>query len=135
MITQEEYLKNRIKLSKEETVWVSYNDEPISPENLVFDITKVTEKILDNGGVDANSLKTYIDQSDDDCSSIVIHYYRWETMEEYEQRMGWEDTQHKRDLQKLKFAIARHFDEACEYVEEIRKKRKEEEKNDETGSN
>lgn len=126
MVTQEEYLKNRIKLSKEETVWVSYDDEPISPENLVFEITKATEKILDNGGVDANSLKTYIDQSDRDYPSIVINYYRWETMEEYEERMGWEDTQHKRDLQKLKFVIARHFDEAWEYVNEIKKARENE---------
>lgn len=128
MITQEEYLKNRIKLSKEETVWTSYDDEPISPENLVFEITKATEKILDNGGVDANSLKVYIDQCDRDYPSIDITYDKWETMEEYEERMGWEETQHKRDLQKLKFAIARHFDEACEYVNEIREKRKEEEK-------
>ena len=127
MITQEEYLKNRIKLSKEETVWTSYDDEPISPENLVFEITKATEKILDNGGVDANSLKVYIDQCDRDYPSIDITYDKWETMEEYEERMGWEETQHKRDLQKLKFAIARHFDEACEYVNEIREKRKEDE--------
>lgn len=134
MITQEEYLNNRIKLSKEEIVWTSYNDEPISPENLAFEITKTTEKILNNGGVDENSLKTYIDQSDRDYPSIVINYYRWETMEEYEQRMCWEETQRKRDLQQLKFAIARHFDEAFEYVTEIRNKRKEEEKNDETGS-
>ena len=132
MVTQEEYLKNRIKLSKEETVWTSYDDEPISPENLVFEITKVTEKILDNGGVDANSLKVYIDQCDRDYPSIDITYDRWETMEEYEERMGWEDTQHKRDLQKLKFAIARHFDEACEYVEEIRKKRTEEDESKRT---
>ena len=125
MITQEEYLKNRIKLPKEETVWTSYDDEPISPENLVFELTKTTEKILNNGGVDANSLKTYIDQSDRDYPSIVINYYRWETMEEYEQRMEWEDTQRRRDLQ---LAIARHFDEACEYVNEIRERRKEEEK-------
>ena len=126
MVTQEEYLNNRIKLSKEETVWVSYNDEPISPENLAFEITKTTEKILNNGGVDANSLKTYIDQSDRDYPSIVINYYRWETMEEYEQRMGWEDAQRKRELQKLKFAIASHFDEACEYVNEIKKIRENE---------
>ena len=126
MVTQEEYLNNRIKLSKEETVWVSYNDEPISPENLAFEITKTTEKILNNGGVDANSLKTYIDQSDRDYPSIVINYYRWETMEEYEQRMGWEDAQRKRELQKLKFAIASHFDEACEYVNEIKKTRENE---------
>ena len=131
MITQEEYLKNRIKLSKEETVWTSYDDEPISPENLVFEITKATEKILDNGGVDANSLKVYIDQCDRDYPSMDITYDRWETMEEYEERMGWEETQHKHDLQKLKFAIARHFDEACEYVNEIREKRE----NDKSGSN
>lgn len=135
MITQEEYLNNRIKLSKEEIVWTSYNDEPISPENLAFEITKTTEKILNNGGVDENSLKTYIDQSDRDYPSIVIYYYRWETMEEYKQRMCWEETQRKRELQKLKFAIASHFDEACEYVNEIREKKKEEEKNDESGSN
>lgn len=127
MVTQEEYLKNRIKLSKEETVWTSYDDEPISPENLVFEITKATEKILDNGGVDANSLKVYIDQCDRDYPSIDITYDRWETMEEYEERMGWEDARNKHDLQKLKFAIARHFDEACEYVNEIREKRKEDE--------
>jgi len=126
MVSQEEYLKNRIKLSKGETVWTSYDDEPISPENLVFEITKATEKILESGGVDENSLKTYIEQSDEDCLSIVINYYRWETMEEYEERMGWEDTQHKRDLQKLKFAIARHFDEACEYINEIKKARENE---------
>lgn len=125
-MTQEEYLNNRIKLSKDETVWVSYDDEPISPESLVFYITKATEKILDNGGVDADSLKVYIDQSDRDYPSIVISYNRWETMEEYEQRMGWEDTQRKRELEKLKFAIARHFDEACDYVNEIREKRKKE---------
>ena len=135
MITQEEYLNNRIKLSKEEIVWTSYNDEPINPENLAFEITKVTKKILNNGGVDENSLKTYIDQSDRDYPSIVIYYYRWETMEEYKQRMCLEETQRKRDLQQLKFAIARHFDEAFEYVTEIRNKRKEEEKNDESGSN
>jgi hypothetical protein len=127
MITQEEYLKNRIKLSKEETVWTSYDDEPISPENLVFEITKATEKILDNGGVDANSLKVYIDQCDRDYPSIDITYDRWETMEEYEERMDWEEAQNRHDLQKLKFAIARHFDEACEYVNEIREKRKEDE--------
>ena len=115
-MTQEEYLKNRTKLSKEETVWVSYDDEPISPESLVFYITKATEKILSNGGVDADSLKVYIDQSDRDYPSIIISYYRWETMEEYEQRMGWEETQRKCELQKLKIAIANHFDEACEYV-------------------
>jgi len=126
MVTQEEYLKNRIKLSKEETVWVSYDDEPISPKNLVFEITKVTEKILDNGGVDANSLKTYIDQSDRDYPSIIIGYYRWETMEEYEQRMEWNETQHKREMHKLKLAIASHFDEAWEYVNEIKKVRENE---------
>ncbi len=125
-MTQEEYLNNRIKLPKDETVWVSYDDEPISPESLVFYITKATEKILGNGGVDADSLKVYIDQSDRDYPSIVISYNRWETMEEYEQRMGWEDAQHKRELEKLKFAIARHFDEACDYVNEIREKRKKE---------
>lgn len=126
MVTQEEYLNNRIKLSKEETVWVSYDDEPISPESLVFYITKATEKILSNGGVVVNSLKTYIDQSDRDYPSIVINYYRWETMEEYEQRMEWEDAQRKRELQKLKFAIASHFDEACEYINEIKKTRENE---------
>ena len=125
-MTQEEYLNNRTKLSKEETVWVSYDDEPISPESLVFYITKATEKILSNGGVDADSLKVYIDQSDRDYPSIIISYNRWETMEEYEQRMGWEETQRKCELQKLKFAIANHFDEACEYVNEIRERRKEE---------
>ena len=125
-MTQEEYLNNRTKLSKEETVWVSYDDEPISPESLVFYITKATEKILSNGGVDVTSLKIYIDQSDRDYPSIVINYNRWETMEEYEQRMGWEETQRKCELQKLKIAIANHFDEACEYVNEIRERRKEE---------
>jgi hypothetical protein len=120
MITQEEYLKNRIKLSKEKTVWDSYV-ENIDPDALISRINKVKEEIMSSAVADKDSLKMYISTGDPDYPSIEMEYKQWESMEEYEQRLVDYEERRKTDLKNLKLAIMGRFDEVCEFVDSVRK--------------
>jgi hypothetical protein len=134
MITQEEYLKNRIKLSKEKTVWNTYR-ENIDPDALISRINDVKEEIMSSGGVDEDSLKMYICTSDPDYPSIEMEYEQWESMEEYEQRLVDYEERRKTELINLQFAILCRFDEVCEFVDTVREnERKLKEKRDENES-
>jgi len=55
MITQEEYLKKRVKLAKEKTVW-DVHHEDIDPDALISRINEVKEEILNGDGVDEESI-------------------------------------------------------------------------------
>ena len=120
MVTQEEYLKNRIILQKEKTVWNLHN-ENIDPDALISRINEVKEEILNSAGVDEESIQMYIDASDEDYSSIEMEYRQWESMEEYEQRLADYEERRKTELTKLKLAIMARFDEVCEFVDSVRK--------------
>ncbi len=134
MITQEEYLKNRIKLSKEKTVWDSYI-ENIDPDVLISRINEVKEEIMSSAGVDKDSLKMYISTGDPDYPSIEMEYKQWESMEEYEQRLVDYEERRKTELMHLQFAIMGRFDEVCEFVDTVREnERKLKEKRDENES-
>lgn len=119
MITQEEYLKKRIKLSKEKTVW-DVQHEDIDPDALISRINEVKEEIMNSAGVDADSIKMYINASDEDYPSIEMEYKQWESMEEYEQRLVDYEERRKTELMKLKLAIMGRFDEVCEFVDTVR---------------
>lgn len=137
MVTQEEYLKNKIKRSKEKTVWDSYI-ENIDPDALISRINEVREEIINSGGVDEDSIKMYINASDPDYPSIEMEYEQWESMEEYEQRLADYEERRKIELRNLQFAIMGRFDEVCEFVDTVReneKKLKEKRENDKSGSN
>ena len=120
MVTQEEYLKNRIKLSKEKTVW-DVHHEDIDPDALISRINEVKEEIMNSAGVDADSIKMYINASDEDYPSIEMEYKQWESMEEYEQRLVDYEERRKTELMNLKLAIMGRFDEVCEFVDSVRK--------------
>ena len=134
MITQEEYLKNRIKLSKEKTVW-NVHHECIDPDALISRINEVKEEIMNSGGVDEESIQMYINASDEDYPSIEMEYEQWESMEEYEQRLVDYKERRKTELMNLQFAIMGRFDEVCEFVDTVREnERKLKEKRDENES-
>lgn len=118
-MTQEEYLKNRIKLSKEKTVWDSYI-ENIDPDALISRINEVKEEIMNSGGVDEESIKMYICTSDPDYPSIEMEYKQWESMDEYEQRLVDYEDRRKIELRNLQFAIMGRFDEVCKFVDTVR---------------
>lgn len=135
MITQEEYLKNRIKLSKDKTVW-NVHHENIDPDALISRINEVKEEIMNSAGVDEESIQMCINASDEDYPSIEMEYEQWESMEEYEQRLADYEDRRKTELLHLKFSIMGHFEEVCEFVDTVRENLKKlEEKNDESGSN
>jgi len=123
MITQEEYLKNRIKLSKEKTVWDSYV-ENIDPDALISRINEVKEEIMSSAGVDKGSLKMYISTVDIDYPSIEMEYKQLESMEEYEQRLVDYEERRKIELMNLQLAIMGRFDEVCEFVDTVRENEK-----------
>jgi len=135
MITQEEYLKNRIKLQKEKTVW-NVHHENIDPDALISRINEVKEEIMNSAGVDEESIQMYINASDEEYPSIEMEYEQWESMEEYEQRLVDDEERRKARLMHLQLAIMGHFDEVCEFVDTVREnQRKLKEKNDKSGSN
>ena len=135
MITQEEYLKNRIKLQKEKTVW-NVHHENIDPDALISRINEVKEEIMNSAGVDEESIEMCINASDEEYPSIEMEYEQWESMEEYEQRLVDYEERRKTELMYLKFSIMGRFDEVCEFVDTVREnQRKEKEKNDKSGSN
>lgn len=120
MITQEEYLKNRIKLSKEKTVW-NVHHECIDPDALISRINEVKEEIMNSAGVDKESIEMCINASDEDYPSIEMEYEQWESMDEYEQRLVDYEERRKTELKNLKLAIMGRFDEVCEFVDSVRK--------------
>ncbi|MEE3385212.1 MAG: hypothetical protein VZR36_09040 [Prevotella sp.] len=135
MITQEEYLKNRIKLQKEKTVW-NVHHENIDPDALISRINEVKEEIMNSAGVDEESIEMCINASDEEYPSIEMEYEQWESMEEYEQRLVDDEERRKARLMHLQLAIMGHFDEVCEFVDTVREnQRKLKEKNDKSGSN
>lgn len=134
MVTQEEYLKKRVKLAKEKTVW-DVHHEDIDPDALISRINEVKDEILNGAGVDEDSIKMYIDVSDPDYPSIEMEYKQWESMEEYGQRLADYEERRKTDLTKLKSAIMGRFDEVCEFVDSVRKSKKVKREDDEPGSN
>lgn len=119
MVTQEEYLKNRIKLSKEKTVW-NVHHECIDPDALISRINEVKEEIMNSAGVDKESIKMCINASDEDYPSIEMEYKQWESMEEYEQRLVDYEERRKTELMHLQFSIMGYFDEVCEFVDTVR---------------
>lgn len=119
MITQEEYLKNRIILQKEKTVW-NVHHECIDPDALISRIKDVKEEIMSGAGVDEESIQMYINASDEDYPSIEMEYEQWESMEEYEQRLVDYKERRKTELMNLQFAIMCRFDEVCEFVDTVR---------------
>ena len=119
MITQEEYFKKRIKLLKEKTVW-DVNHEDIDPDALISRINEVKEEIMSSAGVDGESIKMYINASDEDCPSIEMTYKQWESMDEYKQRLADYEERRKTELMNLQFAIMGRFDEVCEFVDTVR---------------
>lgn len=134
MITQEEYLKNRIKLKKEKTVW-NVHHECIDPDALISRIKDVKEEILNSAGVDEESIEMCINASDEDYPSIEMEYEQWESMDEYEQRLVDYEERRKTELMNLQFAIMGRFDEVCEFVDTVREnERKLKEKRDENES-
>ena len=57
MVTQEEYLKNRKKVSMVETIWNAGYQDDISPDELIERIKKNKENVLRNGmGVEESSI-------------------------------------------------------------------------------
>lgn len=83
---------------------------------------------MSGAGVDKESIKMYINASDEDYPSIEMEYKQWESMEEYEQRLVDNEERRKTELMHLKFTIMGYFDEVCEFVDTVREdKRKEDE--------
>lgn len=130
MVTQEEYLKNRKKVSMVETIWNAGYQDDISPDELIERIKKNKENVLRNGmGVEENSIVINICNADEDYPQLDINWEQWETMEEYERRKEREQIYHDSRIRRLQIEISSNFDEAAAYVDLLREKMKERNEN------
>ena len=130
MVTQEEYLKNRQKKSMVVTIWDAGYQEDISPDELIERIKKNKENLLRNGmGVEESSIVINICNADEDYPELDINWEQWETMDEYEKRKEREQIYHDNKIRRLQVEISSNFEEAAAYVDLLRKKKKERNKN------
>lgn len=132
MVTQEEYLKNRQKKSMVVTIWDAGYQDDISPDELIERIKKNKENLLRNGmGVEESSIVINICNTDEDYPQLDINWEQWETMDEYEKRKEREQIYHDNRIRHLQIEISSNFEEAAAYVDLLRKKMKERNKNKE----
>ena len=123
-ITQEEYLKNRIKIEKDAEIWDTYLHERILPEVLISKLNKLKEEILNNG-LEPDPISMYLDISHfDGGETIDLHWYQYETIEEYKKRLHNEEIAKKNKFAHLQSTIEDNFEDACRIIEAIKLKNK-----------
>lgn len=122
-VTQEEYLKNRIKIEKDVEIWDTYLHEHALPDVLISKLNKLKEEILNNG-LEADPVSMYLDISHfDGGETIDLHWYQYETIEEYEKRLHNQEVEKKNRFNRLKLNIEDNFEDACRIIEMIKLKK------------
>ena len=119
-ITQEEYLKNRIKIEKDIEIWDTYIHERIKPDELISKLNRLKEEILNNG-LEADDCSMYLDISHfDGGETIDLHWDQYETIDEYQKRLQNEEIARMNKFNSLKLNIENNFKDACNIIEMIK---------------
>lgn len=119
-ITQEEYLKNRIKIEKDIEIWDTYIHERIKPDELITKLNRLKEEILNNG-LEADDCSMYLDISTfDGGETIDLHWNQYETIDEYQKRLQNEEIARRNKFNSLKLDIENNFKDACNIIEMIK---------------
>lgn len=122
-VTNEDYLKNRIKVEKEYTLWDTEMEDNITPDMLISRIERVKNSILSNClCTDESSMYLSIYGY---CGGgkIIMYNEQWETIDEYERRLTKEESLRKSYLSTLKGKMRENFEDACRILEELKSER------------
>lgn len=122
-ITDKEYQENRIKIYKEKTIWDTYTEENISPDDLIARVNQAKEEILNNGlGADKDSM--YLDTYRYDIGAeLNLNWMQFETKSEYIKRVLSEKASYNCKITRLTEDVENNFEEVCKIIEKIKKDR------------
>lgn len=120
-ITDKEYQENRIKIYKEKTIWDTYTEENVSPDDLIARVNQAKEEILNNGlGADEDSM--YLDTYRYDIGAeLNLNWMQFETKSEYIKRILSEKSSYDCKIARLTEDIENNFEDVCKIVEKIKK--------------
>ena len=115
-VTDKEYQEKRIKITKEKTIWDTYTEESISPDDLIARINQAKDEILNNGlGADEDSM--YLDTYRYDIGAeLNLNWMQFETKSEYVKRILSEKASYDCKIAHLTEDIENNFEEACKIV-------------------
>ena len=120
-ITDKEYQENRIKIYKEKTIWDTYTEESISPDDLIARVNQAKNEILNNG-LDADEDSMYLDTYRYDIGAeLNLNWMQFETKSEYVKRILSEKASYDCKIARLTEDIENNFEEAYKIVENIKK--------------
>ena len=122
-VTDKEYQEKRIKITKEKTIWDTYTEENISPDDLIARINQAKDEILNNGlGVDEDSM--FLDTYRYDIGAeLNLNWMQFETIEEYKKRIIYKKQCEEIAYNALKDKVENNFEAVCRMIEEIKQER------------
>lgn len=122
-ITDKEYQENRIKIYKEKTIWDTYTEENVSPDDLIARVNQTKDEILNNGlGADEDSM--YLDTYRYDIGAeLNLNWMQFETKSEYIKRILSEKSSYDCKIARLTEEVENNFEDVCKIIEKIKKDR------------
>ncbi len=121
-ITDKDYQENRIKIYKEKTIWDTYTEENISPDDLIARINEAKNEILNNGlEADEGTIYLEIYHYDDGLELLNLNWKQFEIKSEYVKRILSEKSSYDCKIARLTEEIENNFEEACKIVEKMKK--------------
>lgn len=124
-ITDKEYQENRIKIYKEKTIWDTYTEESISPDDLIARVNQAKNEILNNG-LDADEDSMYLDTYRYDIGAeLNLNWMQFETKSEYVKRILSEKASYDCKIARLTEEVENNFEEVSKIIEKIKNKNNE----------